>query len=99
MNNQAEQIGYSLSSSGFLAMLLQIMLMPYLLRTFDKAKLYNFCMCLFPFMFILLSTLNLIARSGYDEVTGVINSHTTSLLWAGIALVLSISRFVNLSFA
>jgi hypothetical protein len=80
-------------------MLLQILLMPYLMRTFDKAKVYNFCMCLFPFMFVVLSTLNLIARSGYDEVTGVMNSHTTGLLWAGIALVLSMSRFVNLSFA
>jgi hypothetical protein len=80
-------------------MLLQILLMPYLMRTFDKAKVYNFCMCLFPFMFIVLSMLNLIARRGYDEVTGVMNSHTTGLLWAGIALVLSMSRFVNLSYA
>ncbi|KIM87578.1 hypothetical protein PILCRDRAFT_815139 [Piloderma croceum F 1598] len=94
-----EQIGYSLSGSGILAMLLQILLMPYLMRTFDKAKVYNFCMCLFPFMFIVLSMLNLIARRGYDEVTGVMNSHTTGLLWAGIALVLSMSRVVNLSFA
>ncbi|KIM77976.1 hypothetical protein PILCRDRAFT_794993 [Piloderma croceum F 1598] len=93
-----EKIGYLLLGSGILSMLLQILLMPYLLQTFDKAKMYNFCMCLFPFMFIVLSTLNLIARSGYDEVTGIMNSHTTGLLWAGIALVLSMSRFVCLSF-
>lgn len=80
-------------------MVLQIVLMPYLLRTFDKAKIYKFCMCLFPLMFVTLSTLNFVARSGYDEVTGIVNSHATGLVWAGIALVLSMSRFVNLSFA
>jgi len=70
-------------------MLLQILLMPYLMRTFDKAKVYNFCMCLFPFMFITLSTLNLIARSGYDEATGVMNSHTTgaALGWHCVGVV------------
>jgi hypothetical protein len=94
-----DQIGYTLSASGILAMLLQILVMPYLLRTFDKAKVYHFCMCLFPCMFIVLSTLNLIARSGYDEASGVIDSHTTGLLWAGIALVLLMSRIVNLSYA
>jgi len=94
-----DQIGYALSISGILAMLLQFLLMPYLLRTFDKAKVYHFCMCLFPCMFIVLSTLNLIARRGYDETAGIIDSHTTGLLWAGIVLVLLMSRIVNLSYA
>ena len=73
--------------------------MPYILRTFNKVKMYNFCMCLFPCMFIVLPMLNLIARSGYDKATGSINSDTMGLLWAGIALVLSLSRVANLAYA
>ena len=41
--HQPEQIGYSLAISGFISIFLQLFIMPTLLRTFDCATLYNFC--------------------------------------------------------
>ena len=66
--------------------------MSYLLRTFDCAKMYNFCMGLWPFTYFALPILNAIARSGIDEETGQLDSYTTATLWTGIAIVLTLSR-------
>ena len=65
---QARQIGYALSISGLVSVGGQLLLMPWLLRTFDAARVYNLCFWMFPFIFPLMSVLNLIARGGYDEV-------------------------------
>ena len=64
----ARQIGYALSVSGLVSVGGQLVLMPWLLRTFDAARMYNLCFWMFPFIFPLMSALNLIARAGYDEV-------------------------------
>lgn len=72
--------------------------MPWLLRTFDKAKMYNLTMWLFLFLYPLLSVLNVIARSGVDETTGEIDASTNAVLWVGIVLILIILRFANLGY-
>jgi hypothetical protein len=53
---------------------------------------------MFPCSFVTLSTLNFIARIGFDEASGIVSPHTTGLLWAGIVLVLMMVRIGNLSF-
>lgn len=75
------------------------MILPYLLRTFNKAKLYNFCMWMYPCLFVVLSTLNSVARSGYDEESGHVNAHTTGFIWAGLFLVLALGRIGGIAFS
>lgn len=72
--------------------------MPYLLRTFDCAKMYNFCMALLPYTYIALPVLNIIARRGVDETTGQLDAYTTNILWTCIAIVLILSRISFLAF-
>jgi len=95
----ASQIGYCLSGSGMMAIFIQLVYLPYLLRKFDKAALYNFSMCMFPCAFVVLSTLNFIARTGFDEVSNTISPHATGMVWTGIALVLTMLRIGNLSYS
>lgn len=96
---QTEQIGYSMSIAGVIALAFQLLLLPYIFRTFDHAKAYTGCMCLFPCMFVLLPLLNPIARSGYDASTGLLDASTTAILWTGISIVLGMSRFAYIAFA
>ncbi|KZP26910.1 hypothetical protein FIBSPDRAFT_1040411 [Athelia psychrophila] len=75
------------------------MIMPYLIRTFNHAKMYNLCFWMFPFMFPLLAVLNLIARGGYDRTTGELSSHASAAIWVGIAIVMAMARFANLAYS
>ncbi|KAF7972101.1 hypothetical protein HWV62_18922 [Athelia sp. TMB] len=94
-----EQIGYSLSISGMIAFGLQLLLMPYIMRTYDHGKAYTVCMCLFPCMFVLLALLNPIARRGVDEATGLLDAQTTAFIWALICLMLGMFRLANIAYA
>ncbi|EIW85420.1 MFS general substrate transporter [Coniophora puteana RWD-64-598 SS2] len=95
----AAEIGYCLATSGTIAALIQVLLMPYLLRTFDCARMYSFCMNMWPIAFMLLPTLNLIARAGMETGAGfveaggdVVTSETRALLWVGVAVVLGLAK-------
>lgn len=99
LTEQPSQIGYSLSISGIVATAIQLLLLPWLLRTFNKAKLYHWSMCIFLVIFPLLSVLNLIARSGFDEATGLLTSHTTAAIWACVIVILTLLRTSNLGYA
>ncbi|KIJ60665.1 hypothetical protein HYDPIDRAFT_43197 [Hydnomerulius pinastri MD-312] len=95
----ASEIGYSLATAGAIAAAIQVFIMSYLLRTFDCAKMYNFCMGLWPYTYVALPFLNAIARRGLDETTGVPDTYTTAMLWTGIALVLGLSRTAALGYS
>ena len=74
--------------------------MPIVLRRVDHARMYNFCMGLWPFCFVLLPGLNLIARMGVaDLATGELNPTTKALVWMGICAILAISRAAALAFS
>jgi hypothetical protein len=70
----------------------QLVILRTILRRFEHAKIYHFCMSVWPFTFALLPLLNLIARSGYDSITGTISPDRTVVLWVGIAFVLALAR-------
>ena len=76
--------------------------MPFLLRRFDHAKMYNVCMAIWPFTFALLPGLNIVARLGAvdigDGVLGVTGA-TKALLWAGIYALLLTARCACLAFS
>ncbi|KAL1947733.1 hypothetical protein VTO73DRAFT_13457 [Trametes versicolor] len=96
----ATQIGYALSISGCISIALQLLCMPVLLRRFDHARTYNFCMGLWPFCFVLLPGLNIIARWGaLDLATGELGHTTKALVWLGIGVILCISRCAALAFS
>lgn len=96
---QASQIGYSLAVAGTISAAIQLLFLPTLLRTFDIAKMYNFCMLLWPLTFAALPLLNHIARGGLDKVTNTMDPQTMSLLWTGIAFVLACSRVGCLAYS
>ncbi|KAH7889900.1 major facilitator superfamily domain-containing protein [Phlebopus sp. FC_14] len=95
----ASQIGYSLATAGAIGATIQVFIMSYLLRTFDCAKMYNFCMALWPYTYLSLPILNLIACKGLDEVTGTFDESTTAMLWTGIAIVLGMSKAAGLAYS
>ncbi|KAI0079970.1 MFS general substrate transporter [Panus rudis PR-1116 ss-1] len=101
----AAEIGYSLATSGVASACLQLFFMPYLLRRFDHAKMYNFCMGIWPYCYVLLPGLNLIARSGLDlQATDVtlsarVDPATKALLWVGIGIILTLARSAGLAFS
>ncbi|TCD61670.1 hypothetical protein EIP91_008092 [Steccherinum ochraceum] len=89
----ASEIGYSLAISGAAAGGLQLFFMPYLLRRFDHAKMYNFCMSIWPYCYVFLPGLNVIAQLGeIDEVTGHVDARTKAMLWVGIGCLLTLAR-------
>lgn len=74
--------------------------MPYLLRRFDHAKMYNFCMAIWPYCYVLLPGLNILARLGTAESTpNVIDPATKSLVWIGIGVLLTMARSAGLAFS
>lgn len=98
----AAEIGYSLATSGLVTGALQIFFMPYLLRRFDHAAMYNVCMAIWPFCYILLPGLNWIARSGVDSMavtSAVVDPRTKVLLWIGIGGVQTLTRSACLAYS
>ena len=96
---QASEIGYSLAISGAASGGLQLFFMPYLLRRFDHAKMYNFCMAIWPYCYVFLPGLNLIARMGRLDEAGLVDPTTKALLWIGIGFILLLARSAGLAFS
>ncbi|KZP18281.1 MFS general substrate transporter [Athelia psychrophila] len=92
-----QRIGYLLSASAMLSIMFQFLFLPYLLRTFNTARMYNAAMCMFPFIFCLMPLLNVIARAGLDPTTGLIGPYATGLIWICIFLLLSMAALSNLA--
>jgi len=92
------QIGYALSMAGVMAVLMQIFLMPVLIRRSNHAKMYHLCMKLWFFPFLVLPFLNIIAINGLDE-SGKMLPKTEVLLWIGISIAICAYRFSCLAFS
>ncbi|KAJ3774782.1 major facilitator superfamily multidrug-resistance, DHA1 sub-family [Lentinula raphanica] len=92
---ETSEIGYALAISGVVAAFFQLILMPALLRRVDHAKCYHFTIAVWPAVFLLLPSLNVLARKlastgGMDRTTDEMAS--TTLLWIGIGCVLVLAR-------
>jgi hypothetical protein len=98
-NPQVSEIGYSLSTAGIASAVLQVVLMPYLLRTYPSVKIYNFAMSMWWPPFACLPLINLIARAGYDPSTGMAGARTLAILWVCLAGTILISRFGQLAYS
>ncbi|EAU88341.2 hypothetical protein CC1G_05107 [Coprinopsis cinerea okayama7 len=80
------QIGYALAMAGSSSILIQILFLPTLLVRFEPARLYNFCMWLWPLCYIVLPALRVIVHSPF-------------LLWVAIGFVLTVSRVACLAYS
>ncbi|KAJ7079937.1 major facilitator superfamily domain-containing protein [Mycena belliarum] len=93
------EIGYTLAMSSALFAGHQLFLMPYLLRTFDMARLYIFGMAVWPLSFAVIPFLNVIARLGADpDSTARSKEEYQVLLWVGITASQVVSRVAVMSF-
>jgi hypothetical protein len=93
----AAHIGYGLAIAGGAAALLQISVMPYLLRTVDLGKLYTATLAAWPASFAMLPVLHFLAERASTPVSDgeggtELSTGTMILLWAGIAFSLALSR-------
>ncbi|TDL27292.1 MFS general substrate transporter [Rickenella mellea] len=99
----SSQIGYALAVAGASSAAIQLFLMPPLLRTFNSARLYKFCMAIWPYAFLVLPVLNLLARANLEDAgvgTGeVVNTRVNAFLWIGIGCALAMSRVACLAYS
>ncbi|EPQ58389.1 MFS general substrate transporter [Gloeophyllum trabeum ATCC 11539] len=91
------EIGYSLATCGSLAACVQLFLLPVVLRRFDTARVYTFCMGLWPCVFLMMPLLNAIARSGLQD--DEVSVDAKALVWIGVAIMLALSRLGCLAYS
>lgn len=109
---QADQIGYSLAVSGFVAILLQIFITPIILARCDLIRVYNTCMRLWPWGFLAMPFVNLIARAGLAQAVEEVDANellllgfeavdkkVQALVWCGVAAVLAFTRAACLAYS
>ncbi|KDR81469.1 hypothetical protein GALMADRAFT_221332 [Galerina marginata CBS 339.88] len=92
------EIGFALSTSGGFAALLQIFIMPTILRRVNHASMYHFCMKIWPYTFLSLPLLNIVARRGTIPGTEQLDPFTIAFLWVCIALILCMARVAFLAY-
>lgn len=85
--------------SGVASVLLQLFCMPYLLRRYDHAKMYNTCMAIWPFCYAFMPLLNIIATAGIDEATGQPSAAARAFIWMGIGGLLLLARTACLAYS
>ncbi|THH20372.1 hypothetical protein EW146_g974 [Bondarzewia mesenterica] len=101
----ASQIGYCLATSGVISIFIQILIMPTVLARCDHARVYNFCMALWPYVFCVIPLLNIIARTGFPEQLGPgmilqnADARVQATVWCCIAALLGITRIATLAFS
>ncbi|KAJ4488469.1 major facilitator superfamily multidrug-resistance, DHA1 sub-family, partial [Lentinula aciculospora] len=84
---ETSQIGYALVISGLTAAFFQLVLMPTLLRRVDHAKCYHFTIAVWPAVFLILPSLNLLAQTNES-----LDDNASAMLWTGICVVLVFAR-------
>ncbi|KAF9458664.1 major facilitator superfamily multidrug-resistance, DHA1 sub-family [Collybia nuda] len=86
------EIGVALAISGTIAALLQLFFMPVLLCRFDHARMYHFCVKIWPCTFIILPSLNILARLHVDQGTGHLDASIAPIIWTLIAMISCLAR-------
>lgn len=73
--------------------------MPPLLRRFSCARLYRFCMWLWPITFLAFPILSWLAKYEMDDLGHMIDIRIRLWLWIGIGVSLAFSRVACLAFS
>jgi hypothetical protein len=98
-----------LAIAGFISCVIQLFVTPILLARCDHVRVYNTCMALWPYCFLALPLLNMVARSRpSDDGPSVreealqladVDRRVQAIVWCGIAALLALSRMGCLAFA
>ncbi|KAH9079176.1 major facilitator superfamily domain-containing protein [Lactarius deliciosus] len=101
-------IGFCLAISGFVACFIQLFVTPVLIARCDHIRAYNRCMSLWPFCFLTLPLLNIVARTGLSAINGDVatdtlrlsdaDGHVQAMVWCGIVALLALSRLGSVAF-
>jgi len=88
--------------------MIQLFITPVLIARCDHIRAYNRCMSLWPFCFLTLPLLNIVARTGLSAVNGHVGTETLRLtdadcrvqamVWCGIIALLALSRLGSVAF-
>lgn len=92
------EIGLALAVSGGWAVFMQICVMPVIIRRFDLAAAYNFCMAAWPFTFATFPVMQLTVRAGYDAVAGTVDPSTRALLWVEVFFMMGMASVAKLAY-
>ena len=94
--------------AGLISCVIQLFLTPFLFARYDPIRLYNGCLSLWPYCFISLPLLNIVARIGLPtmgrQVTeGAVNltdvdDRAQAMIWRGITALLALTRVACLAF-
>ncbi|KAF8503783.1 MFS general substrate transporter [Russula emetica] len=105
----ASEIGFCLAIAGFISCVIQVFVTPILLTRCDHVRAYNRCIGLWPYCFLALPFLNMVARVGLPMMDHQVREealHLTdvdrrvqAVVWCGIAALLALSRLGCLAFA
>lgn len=77
--------------------MVQFLFLPYLLRTYNTARMYNATICMFPCIFCLMPLLNVVARAGLNPETGMVGVGATAVIWVCLGLLLGMAALSNLA--
>lgn len=101
-------IGFCLAISGVVACFIQLFVTPVLIARCDHIRAYNRCMSLWPFCFLTLPLLNIVARTGLSAINGDVatdtlrlsdaDGHVQAMVWCGIVALLALSRLGSVAF-
>jgi hypothetical protein len=88
--------------------MIQLFVTPVLIARCDHIRAYNRCMSLWPFCFLTLPLLNIVARTGLSTIDGHVETDTLRLtdadsrvqamVWCGIIALLALSRLGSVAF-
>ncbi|KAG9308880.1 major facilitator superfamily domain-containing protein [Chiua virens] len=93
---QPSTIGNFLAFGGTFAVLLRLVVMPYILRQFDYVATYNTCMYLWPAVFAFLPLFNMLARPPAESE---LSPGFGAGVWIGLALVLALSKVATIPYS
>jgi hypothetical protein len=85
------EIGYALAISGVVAALLQLAVMPVLLKKFRHQDIYHTCMNVWPVVFAVFPLLRWVEKIGDERLR-------THILWVMIGMQLLVARVAFLCF-
>ena len=95
---QTTEIGIVLSASGLFAAIVQPFLFPWLSARIRTKTLYKFAFAIYPFLYLCLPLLNVLARAGGPDPEHL-EWWADPALWTGIAFVMILSRTGSLAYA
>ncbi|KAG8945425.1 hypothetical protein FRC04_000800 [Tulasnella sp. 424] len=88
------EIGYALSSTGFLGIMISLFLFPLLHSRFGTKRIYTGAMCLWPVIFVLIPLVGWLANALKDR-----QNEMLAVIWVGLVGISGISRFIGMAFS